>query len=222
MTKRAHVEEDDRWFDEHACDIVLAVSAAESNINNKKKSRVQLVKVISGGQNGADRAALEAARECGLATGGFAPRGFLTSTGPDFTLQSVFGLEELPIFDKSVAQMFVLRSQRNVDVSNATIAFRLCESVGTDKTIGYCVARRWKAAPRAEWGLARYRPLLVIDDVSVPNDAVRLIVAFLNRTRPRVLNVCGHRGDQSARLPGFKQIVRDIMKIAFQEMNQNH
>jgi hypothetical protein len=37
--------------------------------------------VISGGQTGADQAALRAARACGIATGGWAPKGWLTE-GP--------------------------------------------------------------------------------------------------------------------------------------------
>jgi hypothetical protein len=37
-----------------------------------------MAKVISGGQTGVDRIALEVARECEVPTGGTAPRGFLT------------------------------------------------------------------------------------------------------------------------------------------------
>ena len=38
--------------------------------------------VISGGQTGVDQAALRAARSCGIPTGGWAPRGWLTEDGP--------------------------------------------------------------------------------------------------------------------------------------------
>ena len=40
-------------------------------------------KIISGGQTGIDRMALELARELGLGTGGTAPKGYTTESGPD-------------------------------------------------------------------------------------------------------------------------------------------
>ncbi len=49
------------------------------------------MKIISGGQTGVDRAALEAAKECGLETGGYAPSGYLTENGRDRSLRE-FGL----------------------------------------------------------------------------------------------------------------------------------
>lgn len=53
-----------------------------------------LFKVISGGQTGADQAGLEAARICGFETGGTAPLGFKTLTGPNYDLADVYGLVE--------------------------------------------------------------------------------------------------------------------------------
>ncbi|KAL6067628.1 Molybdenum carrier, variant 4 [Balamuthia mandrillaris] len=52
----------------------------------------KVVKIISGGQTGADRAGLEAGRLLGIATGGTAPSNFLTERGPDQTLKRLFGL----------------------------------------------------------------------------------------------------------------------------------
>ncbi len=49
------------------------------------------IKIISGGQTGADRAALEIARELGFETGGIAPAGYMTEDGPDISLKD-FGL----------------------------------------------------------------------------------------------------------------------------------
>jgi hypothetical protein len=39
-------------------------------------------RVISGGQTGADQGGLRAAQACGIPTGGWAPRGWLTEAGP--------------------------------------------------------------------------------------------------------------------------------------------
>jgi len=41
-----------------------------------------ITRIISGGQTGADQAGLAAAKELGLATGGWMPRGFRTDEGP--------------------------------------------------------------------------------------------------------------------------------------------
>lgn len=41
------------------------------------------IKIVSGGQTGADRAALDAAKYLGMKTGGYCPKGFLTETSKD-------------------------------------------------------------------------------------------------------------------------------------------
>lgn len=42
--------------------------------------------------------------------------------------------------------MYIARSKANVDNSDATIAFCVQPSAGTEKTIGYCRTGRWKKA----------------------------------------------------------------------------
>jgi hypothetical protein len=51
-----------------------------------KSATFPLKTIISGGQTGADRAALEVGRSLGYRTGGTVPRGFRTNRGPDPTL----------------------------------------------------------------------------------------------------------------------------------------
>ena len=53
-----------------------------------------LIKVISGGQTGADQAGLAAAKACGLETGGWAPKGWLTADGEAEELLRSYGLKE--------------------------------------------------------------------------------------------------------------------------------
>lgn len=50
--------------------------------------------IISGGQTGADRGGLEAAKDLGIQTSGFAPAGYLTERGSDYSLRDEFGLVE--------------------------------------------------------------------------------------------------------------------------------
>lgn len=54
-----------------------------------------IAKVISGGQTGADQAALRAAKAAGIPTGGWTPRGWLTEDGPAPWLAE-YGLEQCP------------------------------------------------------------------------------------------------------------------------------
>lgn len=78
-----------------------------------------IVTVISGGQTGADIAALRAAKDAGLATGGCAPRGFRTKHGLDPQLGSVYSLIELE------TDAYPPRTFRNVQDSDGTIRFAI-------------------------------------------------------------------------------------------------
>lgn len=55
-------------------------------------------KVISGGQTGVDQAALRAAKACGIPTGGYAPKDYMTEDGPSPWLAD-FGLIALTVSD---------------------------------------------------------------------------------------------------------------------------
>lgn len=163
-----------------------------------------ITKLISGGQTGADRAALEAAESLGVETGGWAPRKFITTRGETPELGTRFGLRELTEYDGlavkgSTAQSLILRSRRNVDDSDGTLVFRLKDSPGTEKTIGYCQTRRWcyvahqklqKQSPPP----ASYRPYLVITSLSDCKN-VTAIRDFIRLYSIRTLNVAGHRDE---------------------------
>lgn len=85
-------------------------------------------KVISGGQTGADRAGLIAARAWGIPTGGYVPRGFLTTDGLAPEL-AVYGLVEL-------GNGYRERTIRNIIESDATIIVASnVDSAGTKLTI---------------------------------------------------------------------------------------
>jgi len=77
-----------------------------------------MLTIISGGQTGADVAGLEAARLLKISTGGWAPKNFLTSTGPNPTLlRNIYRLKESKYGYK-------IRTNQNVNDSDGTI--RLC------------------------------------------------------------------------------------------------
>lgn len=93
--------------------------------------------VVSGGQIGADQAALHAAFELGVCTGGIAPLGYKTLDGPDMSLVK-YGLSQHNV------PGYPARSKANVDNSHGTLAFRFHPGNGTDLTIGYCINKQWK------------------------------------------------------------------------------
>jgi len=103
-----------------------------------------VIKVISGGQTGADQAALRCARDLGLKTGGTAPRDFRTSTGKSPTLKWLYSLEELDCpKDTPLPAQYAQRSILNVRNSDGSFVFRITRSPGTDHTLAYCQSKNW-------------------------------------------------------------------------------
>lgn len=93
--------------------------------------QVPLRKIISGGQTGADQGGLRAADALGLETGGWAPPGYLTETGPDFILKH-FGLKEHPF------KGWAPRTEANVKGSDGTVIFGDASSPGSRLTARCC------------------------------------------------------------------------------------
>lgn len=77
---------------------------------------MQLRKIISGGQTGADQAGLIAARTLGIATGGTAPQNYRTERGSEKWLAD-YGLVESAYYD------FAPRTRRNAHDADVTIWF---------------------------------------------------------------------------------------------------
>jgi len=85
-----------------------------------------LTKIISGGQTGADQAALDAAIEMGIPHGGWIPKGRLTEAGP---LPEKYNLQEMPSKD------YLKRTQQNVLDSDGTLFFSHGDLTGGSKGI---------------------------------------------------------------------------------------
>lgn len=166
-----------------------------------------LVKIISGGQTGADSAGLEAAKHLGLKTGGFAPHGYMTEDGPNPKLGTEYGLEEMP--KTTYYQMYPERSRKNVDESDGTVAFRFCNSVGTDKTIGYCRTGEWRYYTRSVSD--PHRPLIII--TSFTEAQKERFQRWLVDKQISVLNVAGHRAG-SVIIGDFQKKVFDFLVSA--------
>lgn len=126
--------------------------------------------IVSGGQTGVDRAALDAAIACGLGHGGWCPRGRLAEDGP---IPHRYQLRE------TRSTKYAVRTGKNVVDSDATLI--LCRgalSGGTELT--------------ARLALQHDRPCLVIDLVGGGLD-VEVVRRWLAAHRVGVLNVAGPR-----------------------------
>jgi Circularly permutated YpsA SLOG family len=107
------------------------------------------MKIISGGQSGVDRAALDAAIACGVAWGGWCPRGGWAEDFPDppGLLARYPGLRETPLSDPAQ------RTEWNVRDSDAILII-------VDRT-GLAASKGTRGA--TEWTGRYSKPLLVVD-----------------------------------------------------------
>lgn len=155
--------------------------------------RQGIVRVISGGQTGADQAGLLAARDAGIPTGGTAPKGWRTEDGPAPWLAG-FGLTE------SHSPEYSPRTRANVEHSDGTVMFGNSLSNGSRLTKRYC----------HQTG----KPLLHIPfEAGAPtaDQAADQIVAWLAANSIRVLNVAGNRESLA---PGIGAFVRKVIFMA--------
>jgi hypothetical protein len=147
-----------------------------------------LTKIISGGQTGADMGALVAARERGLESGGFAPKGWLTEDGPQEALLRSFGLIECD------EDGYAIRTRRNVANSDGTLLVGQYQTGGSRLT--FEVATELK------------KPLFLVDCSNPPDmtqDALRIeeFRYWLERYEIRTLNVAGNRESETRGIAEF-------------------
>jgi hypothetical protein len=86
---------------------------------------MKIAKIISGGQTGADRAALDAAIACGVPHGGWCPTGRVAEDGP---IPACYRLQE------TETESYAERTEANVLAADATLIFShgpLVEGSGT-------------------------------------------------------------------------------------------
>jgi hypothetical protein len=128
-----------------------------------------LVKIITGGQTGVDRAALDVALELGLSCGGWCPRGRRAEDGP---IPAHYPLEETP------GAEYPQRTEWNVRDSDGTLVLTLGQADrGTTLTIA--LAKR------------NGKPYLVVDLTDPPEAAT--IREWTEKHQIHILNVAGPR-----------------------------
>lgn len=144
--------------------------------------------IISGGQTGADRGALEAARDLGLRRGGRAPAGWRAEDGV-IPVEYRLGMME------SASSAYPVRTRANVEASGGTLIFCLGElPADSGSMLTANLARRLG------------KPILTVNIWSGLSTVGRDIIRdWLAQYQIRTLNVAGPR---ESREPGIQAATR--------------
>lgn len=148
----------------------------------------QTLKIISGGQSGADRAGLDWAIQRGFEHGGWCPKGRRSEDG---------GIPEKYHLQETASSGYQERTERNIVNSDCTIIFSWNPvSAGTRMTVDFC------------WD--HQKPFIVIDYKDA-NKAIVEVRNFVDTHCPKVINIAGNRESVS---PGIYAFVRNVLEGA--------
>jgi hypothetical protein len=138
-----------------------------------------IVKIISGGQTGVDRAALDTAIRLGVPYGGWIPKGRLTEDGP---LPETYALKE------TASAVYAERTEKNVLDADGTLI------IARGKLCGGTAYTREMAAKHG-------RPWLHVDLRQTPAFRAALAIRqWIATQRIMVLNVAGPRASKDPRI----------------------
>ena len=150
------------------------------------------IAIISGGQTGADRAALDFAIEHGISHGGWCPR---QRRAEDGIIPPWYLLNETP------STHYSQRTERNVRDSDATVVFTISPRLTGGTRLTFELATRLG------------KPVLRVsrDEAGIAEAADKLRT-FIKEQRIKTLNVAGPRASQE---PEVESFVRAVLVAAF-------
>lgn len=150
-----------------------------------------VIKIISGGQTGADQAALDAAIKLGIPHGGWIPKGRITENG---VLDARYRLREMDTAN------YNRRTEQNVIDSNGTLIISHGPLTGGSEFT-------------REMAVKHNRPCLHIDlNTTIAFHAAQKIRSWIAQHQIKVLNVAGPRASKD---PKIYPAVIDILETAF-------
>jgi Circularly permutated YpsA SLOG family len=155
-----------------------------------KRSFPAPAKIVSGGQTGADRAALDWAMRHGIEHGGWCPKGRRAEDG---TIPSRYALRETP------SRAYIERTEWNVRDSDGTVLFTIEERLvgGALRTL--------------EFAILHHKPHLHLTEAAKGNAAL-VLGTWMRQNSIRVLNAAGSRATREPRVGSF---VRRVLDQAF-------
>ncbi len=145
------------------------------------------ITIVSGGQTGADRAALDFAIRTGLPHDGWCPLGRLAEDGP---LADRYALRETP------SARYAERTEWNVRDADGTVVFTLTPTLtgGTKLT--------------ADLAVAMGKPLLhLCAETAGPLEAAVALRQFIGEHRIERLNIAGPRASQEPQIGAYVDAV---------------
>ena len=160
---------------------------------------VGLARIVSGGQTGADRAALDWAIARGVPHGGWCPAGRRAEDG---TIPSRYRLTDTP------SDSYMQRTEWNVRDSDGTVILSLAETLtgGSRRT--------------AELAEQHGRPWLhLARETHRRHDAAERLRRFVTEHEIRVLNVAGPRASTE---PAVGEFVQTVLDLAFPPARRGH
>ena len=155
-----------------------------------------LKRIVSGGQSGSDQAGLRAAKKVGLETGGWMPKGCITTSGTNFSLLNEFGMQEHDKFG------YPPRTDANVKSSDGTI--RLAANFKSAGEVCTLKAINWYNKPYL--------------DVNVKNPLpIEDVVSWIKNNNIEVLNIAGNA---EPTYMGIGDIVEKYLEQVFNQCRQ--
>jgi hypothetical protein len=153
-------------------------------------SNLRLRRIVSGGQTGVDRAALDWAIGNGIDHGGWCPQGRRAEDG---TINERYKLRETPL------SKYAQRTEWNVRDSDGTLVVTISPRLvgGTKQTLE--LARKYK------------KPLLRLSRTVPLKQNAAAVRTFLHEHNIQTLNIAGPRSHEE---PGVEDFVREILDAA--------
>lgn len=152
---------------------------------------IHIERIISGGQTGADRAALDWARQAHIPHGGWCPKGRLAEDGiipVDYNLQ------------ETLSDDYAVRTAWNVRDADATVIFSLGAKIRGGTALTAKVAR------------AKRKPVIHVHAALGIEEAATRIRAFVHQYSVKVLNIAGPRASAE---PDVGTFVTSVLDAAF-------
>ena len=167
-----------------------------SNLSGEQRvTRVRVERIVSGGQTGADRAALDFAIKHGIPHGGWCPQG---RSSEDGEIDACYVLRETPLPD------YAQRTEWNVRDSDGTVIFSIGVTLGGG------------SQATEEFAAKLGKPCLHLSREADGDKAPGRLRQFIARHDIRVLNVAGPR---SSNEPDVGAFVEEVLARATQPSN---
>lgn len=151
--------------------------------------------IYSGFQTGADIAGIKAARNKGLETKGYMPKGYLTEKGNKPQYKECGAIE-------TSSTNYTGRTLKNVMNTDCTIIFDEANSGGSKLTKNYCMKQD--------------SPYLYFNKVKMQDSTiVQTILDFIINNDYKVINIAGNRESRSK---GIEKRVYNILNKVFKQL----